>query len=82
MRLGNNPTRKQERQRRALARMANAPDVQYIQGTDAAECRHAILERHAKERATLEARCAEPDVRRIRTKKDRTARAKFHREGA
>lgn len=76
MRLGNNPTRRQERQRRALARMANAPDIRFCPEAE----QHKMLERHAKERAVLEARCAEPDVGRIRTKKDRTARAKFHRE--
>lgn len=78
MKYGNNPTRKQERQRRALARLPTMPDG--LRFADEAT-KALMLERQAKERAVLEAAVADQDVANVRTKKDRTSRAKIGRNG-
>lgn len=92
MKLSNNPTRRQERRLEALKRWPPAPqqpDVSYIQGDRKVERITETLLDHAKrvdrwrdERNALTLKAhAEPIeyYRGLKTKKDRTARAKFGR---
>lgn len=81
MKFCNNPTRKLERRMGALKRMCTkGPAILHLVGADKEARQEAVVARYTKERDALALRVhAEPhnEVRRHRTKKDRTSRAKL-----
>jgi hypothetical protein len=79
MRLCNNPTRRLQRRISALARYPAQAKTAHIQGTDWQERVAVVAARWVAERARLIELCAtdENETRRIKTKKDHSARAKL-----